>query len=133
MLQVYQTVIRRKLSLKEIQGLQGEGNKRKLFPNILNRDDIYLFENLGSALIAQIQCYIITLLYKRSSLFYAIQHDRKKRIGEKLGQELKNWRKKKKDSKKQSQNPLHWTKALTYFKTSYKQVTCVFNINATLL
>lgn len=37
-----------------------------------------------------------------------------KRTGEKLGQELKNWRKKK-DSKKQSQNPLHWTKAHTYF------------------
>lgn len=133
MLQVYQTVIRRKISLKEIQGLQGEGKKRKLFPNILNRDDIYLFENLGSALIAQIQCYIITLLYKRSSLFYAIQHDRKKKNRRKTRTGIKKLEEKKKDSKKQSQNPLHWTKALTYFKTSYKQVTRVFNINATLL
>lgn len=46
---------KKKISLKEIQGLWGKRKyRRKLFPDILNRDSTYLFDNLGSALMAQI-------------------------------------------------------------------------------
>lgn len=79
---------KKKIKLKGDTGMMGGGGGRKLSPDILNRDGTSFFHNLGSGVITHIHYYIVTLLHKRSRVYFILfLHFRKN--GEKLGGDKK--------------------------------------------